>query len=108
MIIYLFLIERVHIVRGGTRASRFKNKVYMLNMAGLLPYCVVGVLAVVFRVSDLGDSGRCLIGVERQTSILVIVYDLFINVLRSLHLLILDIPNNSVFVAHSGIVFIST
>ena len=54
-------------------------------MAGLLPYCVIGVLAVVFRVSDIGDSGRCLIGVERQTSILVIVYDLFINVLRTWH-----------------------
>ena len=85
VIIYLFLIERVHIVRGGTRVSRFKNKVYLINMAGLLPYCVIGVLAVVFRVSDIGDSGRCLIGVERQTSILVIVYDLVINVFRPWH-----------------------
>ncbi len=54
-------------------------------MAGLLPYCVIGVLAIVFRVNDLEDSGRCLIGVERQTSILVIVYDLLINVSRSWH-----------------------
>jgi hypothetical protein len=49
-------------------------------MVGLLPYCVIGILAIVFRVHDLDDSGRCLIGVERQTSILVIVYDLVINV----------------------------
>lgn len=49
-------------------------------MAGLLPYCVIGVLAIVFRVHDFDESGECLIGVERQTSILVIVYDLVINV----------------------------
>ena len=85
VIIYLFLIERVHIVRGRTRTSRFKDKVYLINLAGLLPYCVIGVLAIVFRVNDLDDSGRCLIGVERQTSILVIVYDLLINVFPNWH-----------------------
>ena len=85
VIIYLFLIERVHIVRGGKRASRFKNKVYLINVAGLLPYGVIAVLAIVFRVNDLDDSGRCLIGVERRTSILVLVYDLFINVFQRWH-----------------------
>jgi hypothetical protein len=49
-------------------------------MMGLLPYCVIGVLAIIYRVNDFDENGKCLIGVERQTSILVIVYDLVINV----------------------------
>ena len=88
MIIYLFLIERVHIVRGSRR-TRLKDKFYIINVAGLLPYCVIGVLAIVFRVHDFDENGRCLIGVERQTSILVIVYDLLINVLPQLQLSVL-------------------
>jgi hypothetical protein len=57
-----------------------KDKVYIFNVIGLLPYCAIAVLAIVFRVSVLDNTGRCLIGVERQTSILVIAYDLVINV----------------------------
>ena len=66
--------------------TRLKDKFYLINMAGLLPYCVIGVLAIIFRVHDFDEEGKCLIGVERQTSILVIVYDLVINV-RSLVLM---------------------
>jgi len=87
VIIYLFLIERVHIVRGCTR-ERQKDKVYIFNMFGLLPYCVIGLLAIIFRVDDLDESGKCLIGVERQTSILVIVYDLVINVYLTISFLL--------------------
>jgi hypothetical protein len=77
---YLFLIERVHIVRGFSTQPRMKDKLYIFNLVGLIPYGVIGVLAIIFRVSDLDNEGRCLIGVQRQTSILVIVYDLIINV----------------------------
>ena len=79
VMIYLFLIERVHMVRGSRR-ERLKDKLYLFNLCGLLPYCVIGILAIIFRVNDIDPNGRCLIGVERQTSILVIVYDLVINV----------------------------
>lgn len=65
--------------------TRLKDKFYIVNLMGLLPYCVIGVLAIVFRVHDFDQNGKCLIGVQRQTSILVIVYDLVINV-RSLSL----------------------
>jgi len=87
VIIYLFLIERVHIVRGSMR-TRLKDKVYLINMVGLLPYCVIGVLAIIFRVSDFDQNGKCLIGVERQTSILVIVYDLVINIYLTIQFLL--------------------
>lgn len=107
VLIYLFLIERVHIVRGEIR-SRQEDKLYLLNMVGLIPYCAIGVLAIVFRVDSLDSNGRCLIGIERQTSILVIVYDLLINVfILIFETLTIGVPYHSVFVATSGDVFIS-
>jgi hypothetical protein len=80
VLIYLFLIERVHLVHGRSRTSRMQDKMYRVNLAGLLPYCVIGFLAVFFRIARIDETGRCLIGIERQTSMLVIIYDLCINV----------------------------
>jgi len=64
----------------GRHKDRLEDKLYVFNIFGLLPYCVIGVLAIIFRVNDIDPNGRCLIGVERQTSISVIAYDLVINV----------------------------
>ena len=80
--IYLFLVERVHIVRGRTR-DRLKDRLYLINLAALSPYCAFGVLACFLRVDTFGEDGRCLIGVQRQMAILMIIYDLLINVLSS-------------------------
>lgn len=90
VLIYLFLIERVHLVRGRSRMTRWKDRQYRINMAGLIPYCVIGLLALYFRVYKIQENGRCVIGIERQTSIMVIVYDLLINVIPLFRL-----PNNS-------------
>jgi len=49
-------------------------------MLGLAPYAAIGILAIIFRVDEIQDDRRCRIGVGRQTAILVIVYDLVINV----------------------------
>ena len=80
VIIYLFLIERVHIVRGGYR-TRLQDKLYLFNVFGLLPYCVIVILAIVFRVNEIEEpEGKCYIGLKRQSSFLLLVYDLVINV----------------------------
>ena len=60
--------------------QRFKDKLYIFNMCGLLPYVVIGLLAVIFRVDNIQSDGKCMIGIQRQTSMLVLVYDLVINV----------------------------
>lgn len=79
VIIYLFLIERVHIVRGGTK-TRMQDKVYLFNLVGLVPYCVIVILAIVFRYNNLDDTGRCFIGLRRESSFPLLIYDLVINV----------------------------
>jgi hypothetical protein len=105
---YMFLIERVRIVRGRTR-SRAKDKLYIFNMTALIPYCAICVLAIIFRVDSIASDGRCLIGVERQTSILVIAYDLIVNVRPlSNRCLTIDIPYHSFSFASSGIILVST
>jgi hypothetical protein len=75
-------------------------------MFGLLPYCVIGLLAIIFRVDDLDENGKCYIGVERQTSILVIVYDLVINVAPFIVWLIVGLPDDILPLANTGIIFI--
>jgi hypothetical protein len=79
VIIYLFLIERVHIVRGGSKLRK-RDKLYLIHLGGLAPYCVIVILAIIFRLSQLNSSGRCYIGLKRGSSFPLLIYDLFINV----------------------------
>jgi len=79
VIIYLFLIERVHIVRGGTK-TRFQDKLYLFNLVGLIPYIVIVILAIIFRYNALDENGSCYIGLQRASSFPLLIYDLLINV----------------------------
>jgi hypothetical protein len=79
VIIYLFLIERVHIVRGGTK-SRMEDKLYLFNLLGLIPYCAIVILAIIFRYHALDENGHCYIGLRRESSFPLLIYDLIINV----------------------------
>lgn len=79
VIIYLFLIERVHIVRGGTK-TRFQDKLYLFNISGLIPYVVIVILAIIFRYNGLDQNGHCYIGLQRASSFPLLIYDLLINV----------------------------
>jgi hypothetical protein len=108
VIIYLFLIERVHIVRGGPK-SRKKDKLYWIHLGGLAPYCVIVILAIIFRLSQLNSTGRCYIGLKRGSSFPLLIYDLFINVHTPLvcqKLNCAGIFNISIFDAPNRIVFI--
>ena len=66
-------------MRGRIRA-RIKDKLYLFHLGGLLPYCVIVVLAIIFRVNQLNETGRCYIGLQRKSSFLLLIYDLVINV----------------------------
>jgi hypothetical protein len=104
-VIYLFLIERVHIV-GGRRTSRLKDKLYLFHIGGLIPYCVIVVLAIIFRVNELDGTGKCMIGLKRESSFLLLIYDLVINVVSSVFKLIKGLFNHAIFVPYCWIVFV--
>jgi hypothetical protein len=49
-------------------------------MLGLIPYCVIVILAVIFRYNALDDEGFCYVGLRRESSFPLLIYDLIINV----------------------------
>ncbi|KZW00957.1 hypothetical protein EXIGLDRAFT_830387 [Exidia glandulosa HHB12029] len=80
-LIYTFLIEKVYIVwSAGSSLRRFQTPVYRVCALVLAAYAAVICLMVMFRLSQLSlGDGRCVIGLKRTASIVVLSYDLFVN-----------------------------
>ena len=83
--IYLFLVERVRLVRGGDTIPRLKDKVFLANTSGLLLWIVVIGLSLHYRLSVL-DDGKCYIGAKpgAPNVALTLVFDIAFNVTNSL------------------------
>ncbi|KAF2813843.1 uncharacterized protein BDZ99DRAFT_567569 [Mytilinidion resinicola] len=80
IMIYLFLVEKAYIIRGS-RQSRLKNKLYVVNFFGLIvPYVVVIVMNFVYRFSYINKDGVCIIGMKRISMIPLITLDVILNV----------------------------
>ncbi|KAF9433276.1 hypothetical protein BGZ76_009666 [Entomortierella beljakovae] len=83
VLIYLFLIERVHVVSTiGT--TRWNSTMFRINIALLSPYGIVFILAVLYRSAyleshDTDTLGQCNIGLKLEASIPFIVYDLMMS-----------------------------
>ena len=67
-------------VRGAIGLSRKEDKIYWANLCGLIPYLVIAGLTIKFRIDKTDTEGRCIIGMERQTAILIIGYDFVLSV----------------------------
>jgi hypothetical protein len=75
-------------------------------MLGLVPYCVIVVLAIIYRVNELNEAGQCYIGLARQSSFPLLIYDLIVNVTPFKHGLTADISDPAILVTNTGIIFI--
>uniref|UniRef100_A0A0W0EUV2 Transmembrane protein n=1 Tax=Moniliophthora roreri TaxID=221103 RepID=A0A0W0EUV2_MONRR len=80
---YFFLIERVHVVWApATGISRFKAPVDRLCFVTVSPYTAVIALMLVGRISAFREGDQaCIIGLKPLSSIPLLSYDLYINVL---------------------------
>ncbi|KAI8598304.1 hypothetical protein EDD21DRAFT_382864 [Dissophora ornata] len=78
ILIYLFLIERVHIVTA-VGIARWNCPTFRFNMALLLPYSSMVVLAILYRVSVVSDDGICKIGLLKQSALPLIAYDFLLS-----------------------------
>ncbi|KAF9433144.1 hypothetical protein BGZ76_009832 [Entomortierella beljakovae] len=79
IIIYLFLMEKVYVVTAiGTTRANFL--LYRINLLLLLPYLGIFTLMIIFRVAELKDDGKCVIGLLPPASVTLICYDIFISV----------------------------
>lgn len=80
MSIYLFLVEKVHIVRSY-RQPRLKSKLYCFNTFGLLSvYIVIGALDIIKNFNKIDENGVCNVVVQKVNVILIISYDAVINI----------------------------
>ncbi|KDN37517.1 hypothetical protein RSAG8_10116, partial [Rhizoctonia solani AG-8 WAC10335] len=106
ILIYFFLIEKVHVVWGGTHQPRLHSKVYWGCLLTLAPYgvslgwdtptpvalqSILGVPAHLgtirsyrdsddHRVAYFRDNRSCVIGLRNYASLSLLVYDLYINI----------------------------
>ncbi|KZV70255.1 hypothetical protein PENSPDRAFT_685636 [Peniophora sp. CONT] len=86
MLIYLFLIEKVHVVWNPGK-PRFQSWVYIICLANVLAFCVPIILMIIgkcsswqyWRVHLFRADGNCVIGLKHFSSITVLTYDLWIN-----------------------------
>ncbi|KAK5046823.1 hypothetical protein LTR84_007177 [Exophiala bonariae] len=86
IILYLFLIERIHIVRSR-RYTRLTDNWYVVNIAILvLGFGSIAVLSFIFPVAELSD-GQCRIGLPFKITLPLLIYDITINLYLTGHFL---------------------
>ncbi|KAG0365028.1 hypothetical protein BGZ54_006937 [Gamsiella multidivaricata] len=78
IIIYLFLIEKVHVV-SSVATLRKDTLLYRTNILLLTPYSVILILMILNRVAVINEEEYCYIGLKPTASITLILYDIFIS-----------------------------
>ncbi|KAH8658091.1 hypothetical protein BX600DRAFT_468643 [Xylariales sp. PMI_506] len=79
VLIYLFLIDRAHIIRGTTK-SRLKSKLYLFNVISTLTiYCSIGSLDFIYR-EPRQDAGTCIISISKYGLVPTITFDAVTNI----------------------------
>jgi len=91
VILYLFLIERIHIVRSR-RYTRLTDNWYIANIAILvLGFGSIAILSFIFPVAELSE-GRCRIGLPFKVTLPLLIYDITINLYLTGHFLYFSRP----------------
>jgi hypothetical protein len=83
---YLFLVERVHVVRRK-RYSRRTNRWYIINLAIIaLGFGSIAVFSFMDPVAELSPvDGKCRIGLPFKITLPLLIYDVCINVYLTAH-----------------------
>ncbi|KAH9847168.1 hypothetical protein C2E23DRAFT_890231 [Lenzites betulinus] len=82
ILIYLFLVEKVHVVWSGAyKKKRLRSPMYLTCLGIVSVYLGVAIFLILSRVSYFREDGSCVIGLTRPASLTLLVYDLFINLL---------------------------
>ncbi|KAF4544885.1 Ring finger domain protein [Lasiodiplodia theobromae] len=77
--IYIFLVERVYIVRGTT-TPRNKDPLYLFNTIGmLLPCAAIYGFNVAKKFSYINDEGTCIVGIKKEALIPMMSFDVALN-----------------------------
>ena len=86
VIIYLFLVERIHVVRSR-RYTRLTDYWYMANIAiVILGFGSIAIFSFIFPVAEFSDN-KCRIGLPFKITLPLLVYDITINLYLTSHFL---------------------
>ena len=80
MILYLFLVERTHQIRGPS-CARLKDPTFLLSVFIVLGgFVIIAVFAFLYPVTSLSMiDGKCRIGLPFKVTLPLLVYDILIN-----------------------------
>ena len=94
VIIYLFLIERAHVVRCRQYVRR-SDRWYLVNTAiVVLGFGTIAILSFIFPVAELSAvDGKCRIGLPFKITLPLLIYDISINVYLTFHFLCFARPH---------------
>ncbi|KAJ2961904.1 hypothetical protein NQZ79_g2951 [Umbelopsis isabellina] len=80
MIIYQWLSERIWLVTAF-KTSRMKTWQYKFHLFLQMPYAVLFVLGVMYRITRINDDGTCSLGLYPTASIPLMVFNLYLTIL---------------------------
>ncbi|KAK3387678.1 hypothetical protein B0H63DRAFT_470687 [Podospora didyma] len=88
ILIYMFLVEKAHIIRSSSQRPRLHSKLYIFNSFGMIGvYIVVVTLNFIYRITRV-ENGQCIIGMKKLAMIPLIAFDLLVNVYLTILFLI--------------------
>ncbi|KAG8786645.1 hypothetical protein FRC15_010985 [Serendipita sp. 397] len=80
LLTYLFLLEKVYIV-WPNKGTRWSSKAYRVGFVALLGFVVVLIVMVIGRIAYIREDRQCVIGLQRGSSLTMLIIDLLVNVL---------------------------
>ncbi|KAI9734936.1 MAG: hypothetical protein M1834_002016 [Cirrosporium novae-zelandiae] len=78
--IYFFLVEKAHVVRSHQK-PRLQDRLWCFNFFGMIiPFLAVIALNFILRIAFINYEGTCIIGQKRIGLIMMLVFDVGVNV----------------------------
>lgn len=78
--LYIFFIERMHIVHKNPSQTRMQSPLYIFNMCLLLPYAGIVTVLFMYQYNDVNDHKKCIMGLPKKSTLPTIVYDTMFSV----------------------------
>jgi hypothetical protein len=78
--LYIFFIERMHIVHKKPSQTRVESPLYIFNVCLLIPFVVMLFVMTFYRVAYIGDDQKCRHGLRRESTLPTFLYDTLFSV----------------------------
>lgn len=80
---------------------------YWFHLIGLIPYFAIIIVAIIYRYNSIDATGRCYIGLRREGSFPLLIYDIVINVAKNLGQADVDLSLESISLSATWVILVS-